>query len=96
MCIDRSLAWLVRERYGYLKNDVNFSEFKWANFFRTLILLDPHILGGEQDIDAYLYALNQDGEVVLTEEGKEIIDAAMFLATSPEARGLPGYRGTAG
>jgi hypothetical protein len=96
MCIDRSLAWLVRERYGYLKNDVNFSEFKWANFFRTLILLDPHILGGEQDIDAYLYALNQDGEVVLTEEGKEIIDAAMFLATSPEACGLPGYRGTAG
>ncbi|MGB5584565.1 MAG: ParB-like protein [Gammaproteobacteria bacterium] len=89
----RSLAWIVRDRYGYLKSDADFAEFRWADYFRTRILLDSHILGGEYDIDGYLYALNKDGEVVLTEEGKEVIDEAMFLATSPEARGLPGFRG---
>jgi len=49
----RSLAWIVRDRYGYVKTDADFSEFKWANHFRTRILLDPHILGGEYDIDRY-------------------------------------------
>jgi len=86
----------VRNRYGYLKTDTDFAEFRWANYFRTPILLDPHILGGKYDIDDYLYALNKDGEVVLTEEGKDIIDEAMFLATSPETRGLPGFRGNTG
>ncbi len=92
----RSLAWLVRDRYGYLKTDADFAEFMWANYFRMCILLDPHILDGEYDIDDYLYTLNKDGELLLTEEGKDIIDEAMFLATSPGARGLPGFRGITG
>jgi hypothetical protein len=27
------------------------------------------------------------------DDGKEVIDEAMFLASSTEARGLPGFRG---
>ena len=43
----RSLAWIVREHHGYVKNNAPFSEFKWANFFRTRILLDQDILAGK-------------------------------------------------
>jgi hypothetical protein len=31
----RSLAGLVRDKGGFAKTDVPFSEFKWANFFRS-------------------------------------------------------------
>jgi hypothetical protein len=33
----RSLAWAVRERGGFQKTTVSFSEFQWANFFRKRI-----------------------------------------------------------
>ena len=89
----RSLAWMVRHHYGYLKSDADFAEFQWANYFRTRLLLDPHILGGEDDVDRYLYALDKDGQLALTDEGREVLDEAMYQAISPQARGLPGYRG---
>ena len=37
----RSLAWLTRESKGFEKVEVPFSEFKWADFFRTHISIDP-------------------------------------------------------
>ena len=38
----RSLAWLARESKGFEKVKVPFSEFKWADFFRTHIPIDPN------------------------------------------------------
>ncbi len=89
----RSLAWIIRDHHGYLKNDAPFSEFKWANFFRTRILLDNDILAGKHTFDDFAFDVDERGELTLTDDGKEVIEDAMFLAASPEARGLPGFRG---
>ena len=35
----RDLAWSVREAGGFMKSQVPFSEFAWANFFRARIPL---------------------------------------------------------
>jgi hypothetical protein len=90
----RSLAWIVREHHGYLKNTVPFSEFKWASFFRTRILLDQDILAGRHTFDDFAFNVDEQGNLALSGDGKDIIDEAMFLAASPEARGLPGFRGS--
>ena len=89
----RSLAWIVREQHGYLKSNLPFAEFKWANFFRTRILLDQDILAGTHTFDDFAFKVDEDGRLELGDDGKEIIDEAMFLASDDEARGLPGYRG---
>ena len=89
----RSLAWLVREHHGYIKNDTPFSEFKWANFFRTRILLDHDIAAGKHTFDNFAFKIDKQGNLELTDDGKEIIDEVLFLAASAEARGLPGFRG---
>jgi hypothetical protein len=89
----RSLAWIVRDHHGYLKNDAPFSEFKWADFFRTRILLDNDILAGKSTFDDFAFQVDEKGQLVVTDDGKEVIEDAMFLAASPEARGLPGFRG---
>ena len=89
----RSLAWLVRDRHGYMKNDKPFSEFRWANFFRTRILPDQDILAGKATFDDFAFTLTKDGKIVLTDEGEDIVDQALFLAAGPEAAGLPGYLG---
>jgi hypothetical protein len=36
----RSIAWFVRKAGAFENSDRNFAEFKWANFFRKLRLLD--------------------------------------------------------
>lgn len=54
----RSLAWIVRENHGYVKNDAPFSEFKWANFFRTRILLDQDILAGKSTFDDFAFSVD--------------------------------------
>jgi len=91
----RSLAWIVREHHGYFKNDAPFSEFKWANFFRTNILLDQDILAGTHTFDDFAFEVDKYGKLVLSDDGEEIIHDAISLALGPDARGLPGYRGTA-
>jgi hypothetical protein len=91
----RSLAWIVRDKHGYLKNDMPFSEFKWANFFRTRILPSQDLLAGKRTFDEFAFEVDKHGKLTLGYDGKEIIDECMFLAASPEARGLPGYRGPA-
>jgi hypothetical protein len=92
----RSLAWIVREHHGYLKNDAPFSEFKWANFFRTRILLDQDLLAGRHTFDEFAFVVDEDGILELNDDGKEVIDEALFLANGAEARGLPGFRGPSG
>ena len=89
----RSLAWIVRDKHGYLKNDTPFSEFKWANFFRTRILPGQDLPAGKRTFDEFTFEVDKHGKLVINDDGKEIIDECMFLAASPEARGLPGYRG---
>jgi len=89
----RSLAWIVREHHGYLKNNAPFSEFKWANFFRTHILLDQDLLAGEHTFDEFAFVVDEQGKLELNDDGKEVVDEALFLAFSAEARGLPGFRG---
>jgi hypothetical protein len=70
-----------------------FSDFKWANYFRTRILLDQDILAGKHTLDDFAFAVEEHGVLEVTDEGKEILEEAPFLANSPEARGLQGYRG---
>jgi hypothetical protein len=89
----RSLAWIVREQHGYVKNDAPFSEFKWANFFRTRILLDQDILAGKHTFDDFAFKVDKSGRLEVTDDGKEVLEEALFLASSAEARGLPGFRG---
>jgi hypothetical protein len=89
----RSLAWVVKERHGYLKTNAPFSEYKWANFLRTRIMLDQDILAGKPTFDLSGFKVDEKGEYTLTADGHEAIEEAMFLVTTEEARGLPGYRG---
>ena len=37
----RSIAWEIRERGGYIKTDMPFAEFAWANFFRRSLGMHP-------------------------------------------------------
>lgn len=89
----RSLAWLVRDRHGYMKNNTPFSEFRWANYFRTRILADQDILSGKSSFHDFAYELSKNGKIELTDDGEDIVDEALFLAISPQAAGLPGYLG---
>lgn len=76
-----------------MKNNAPFSEFKWANFFRTRILLDQDILAGKHTFDDFAFEVDDEGRLCLTDDGKEVLDEALFLAAGAEARGLPGFRG---
>ena len=83
----RSLAWVVRQRYGYAKSPHAFAEFLWANFFRIRIVIDNGILSDKiREEDVLIGDLPE-------EHRKEIIDEAMYLARSSEAAGMPGYLG---
>jgi hypothetical protein len=42
----RSIAWFVRKAGAFENSDKNFSEFKWANFFRKKKLLDKDGMPG--------------------------------------------------
>ena len=84
----RSLAWAVRQRYGYAKSPHAFAEFLWANFFRIRIVIDNGILSDKiREEDVLIGDLPE-------EHRKEIIDEAMYLARSREAAGMPGYLGS--
>jgi hypothetical protein len=83
----RSLAWMVRTRYGYLKDPHAFAEFLWADFFRIRIIIDDWILKDKiRESEVLISNLPED-------QRKDLIDLAMAWAKSPEARGMPGYLG---
>ena len=85
----RSLAWEVRSRYGYSKSPHAFAEFVWADFFRVRIIIDNWILKDKIRGSEILFSK------LPAEQKQEIIDEAMQVARSPEARGMPGYHGSA-
>ena len=89
----RSLAWIVRSKHGYIKNDVPFSEFKWADFFRKRVLLDQDVLAAKSSFDDFAFHVDDEGRLALTPDGEEVVEEAMALVRSPEARGLPGFIG---
>lgn len=61
---------------------------------RSRILLDHDILAGKHTFDDFAFEVDEHGTLELSDDGKEVIEEALFLAASEEARGLPGYRGT--
>ena len=89
----RSLAWIVRSKQGYIKNDEPFSEFKWADFFRKHVLVDQDVLAGKSSFDDFAFHVDDEGRLALTPDGEEVVEEAMALVRSPEARGLPGFIG---
>jgi hypothetical protein len=85
----RSLAWYVRNNFGYFKdpNNAIFAEFKWGVFFRDKVQLGNKVLKGKKKIEQIMIEdLNPDNK-------KEVIDYALALARSPAASELPGYQG---
>ena len=60
---------------------------------RTRILLDQDLPAGKHTFDNFAFSVDKHGSLELSDDGKEVLDQAMFLANSAEARGLTGYRG---
>jgi hypothetical protein len=46
-----------------------YSEFKWANFFRTRILLDQDILAGRHTFDDFAFEVDKKGVLEVTDDG---------------------------
>lgn len=89
--IFRSLSWKVRQKYGYVKTADNaiFAEFRWADFYRSRIIFDVQL---KKQIDIRELTLEKVRD---DDKGdyEKLTEYAMYLATSEEARGLPGFRG---
>lgn len=89
--IYRSLSWVIRSAYGYVKDPGNaiFAEFKWGNFFRTRVIFKEQLTCEKNCMEMTLAKIEEADP----EDYKEKIAYAMYLATSPEAAGLPGFVG---
>lgn len=87
----RSLAWVVREGYGYVKDTENptFAEFRWASFLRGRVIFDAQLTLEKDPMKLTL----ADIEKADPEDYAAKIAYARYLAGSPEAAGLPGYVG---
>ncbi len=88
----RSLSWLVREDYGYVKDASNpiFAEFKWGSFFRTRVIFKEQLTCKKEDSGKLtLKKLKHDDP----DDYADKIRYAKHLAASPDAAGLPGFGG---
>lgn len=90
----RSLSWLVREDYGYVKdpNNAIFAEFKWGSFFRTRVIFDEQLTCKKNCMEMTL----EDIRKADPGDYADKIGWARYLASSPEAAGLPGFVGRSG
>jgi len=90
----RSLSWIVREAYGYVKdpNNAIFAEFKWGSFFRTRVIFDAQLTCNKNCMEMTLADIEKDDP----DDYNEKINYAKYLANSPEAAGLPGFVGRSG
>lgn len=88
----RSLSWVVRERFSYVKdpNNAIFAEFKWGSFFRTRVIFDEQLTCKKEDSMQMTLA---DIEREDPDDYNDQIAYALYLASSPEAAGLPGFVG---
>jgi hypothetical protein len=89
--IYRSLSWVVRQRYGYVKDPSNaiFAEFKWGSFFRGRVIFDAQLSRTKKCMQMTLADIEKSDE----EDYNSKIAYALHLASSPEASGLPGFVG---
>jgi hypothetical protein len=92
--IYRSLSWVVRQAYGYVKdpNNAIFAEFKWGSFFRTRVIFDEQLSCKKKCMEMTL----ADIEKKDPDDYHEKVAYALYLASSPEASGLPGFVGRSG
>ena len=88
----RSLSWVVREKFGYIKdpNNAIFAEFKWGSFFRTRVIFDEQLTCKKEDS---MKMTLDDIKKKDPGDHKDQIAYARYLASSPEAAGLPGFVG---
>jgi hypothetical protein len=89
--IYRSLSWVVRQAYGYVKdpNNAIFAEFKWGSFYRTRVIFDEQLTCEKKCMEMTL----EDIQKADPEDYADKIAYAMYLASSLEAAGLPGFVG---
>ena len=89
--IYRSLSWLVRQGYGYVKdpNNAIFAEFKWGSFFRTRVIFGEQLTCKKKCMEMTL----ADIQKADPEDYADKVAYALYLASSPEAAGLPGFVG---
>ena len=89
--IYRSLSWVVRQDYGYVKDPANaiFAEFKWGSFFRTRVIFEEQLTCEKKCEQMTL----EDIAKADPDDHSEKVRYAMYLAGSPEAAGLPGFVG---
>lgn len=90
----RSVAWYVRERYGFIKDPSNpiFAEFKWASFFRSRVVFWSALMHWPKDSDVMHMTLKHIFDRDPAEYESKLA-YAHYLAGSPDARGLPGFTG---
>ena len=87
----RSLAWVIRLKYGFVKDPENptFAEFRWASFFRSRVLFDAQLTCTKDWMNLTLADIEKQDP----EDYADKVEFARYLAQSPEAAGLPGFRG---
>ncbi len=87
----RSLAWVIRLKYGFVKDPENptFAEFRWASFFRGRVLFDAQLTCTKDCMNLTLADIEKQDP----DDYADKIEFARYLAQSPEAAGLPGFRG---
>ncbi|HXK55317.1 MAG TPA: ParB/Srx family N-terminal domain-containing protein [Gammaproteobacteria bacterium] len=92
--IYRSLSWLVRQDYGYVKDPSNaiFAEFKWGSFFRTRVIFHAQLACEKRCMEMTLADIEKSDP----DDYHEKVSYALYLASSPEASGLPGFVGRSG
>jgi len=92
--IYRSLSWVVRQSYGYVKdpNNAIFAEFKWGSFFRTRVIFKAQLDCKKECMEKTLADIKDDD----LDDYNEKVAYALYLASSPEASGLPGFVGRRG
>ena len=89
--IHRSVSWVARTNYAYVKTGDNaiFTEFQWANFFRTHLVLSQ-LLEWPGDCSTVTLADLRAADPDALEDARK---KGLYLARSHEASTLPGYVG---
>ncbi len=62
-------------------------------FFRKRVLRDESSLAGKSSFDDFAFTVDDEGRLELTGDGEDVVEEAMALVRTPEARGLPGFIG---